>query len=146
MIHKLRRDQTTSFEVLFENTSGQYLIPVAWVIPNCAINNCVNCNQIHTRQFHLYKGVGCPTRMVKACNHTSDSLICQRQVIMAIAVSEVQKFATALCVFFTKMWKVVPRDNRLQVQFQFMLWVGVSPKLMTYTWAAKIPSQQLNLK
>ena len=74
------------------------------MIPNCAINNCVNCNQIHTRQFHLYKGVGCPTRMVKACNHTSDSLICQRQVIMAIA-SEAQKFATTLGVFFTKNLK-----------------------------------------
>ena len=145
MIHKLRRNQTTSFDALLKNTSGQYLIPVAWVIPNCAINNCVNCNQIHTRQFHLYKDVGCPTRTVKACNHTSDSLICQSQVIMAIE-SEVQKFATALGVFYIKIWKVLPRDKRLQVQFQFMLWIGVSPTMMTYTWAAKIPSQQLNLK
>ena len=70
------------------------------MIPNCAINNCVNCNQIHIRQFHLYKDVGCPTRMVKACNHTSDSLICQSHAVMAIAASEVQKFATALSVFF----------------------------------------------
>ena len=72
------------------------------MIPNCAINNCANCNQIHTRQFHLYKGVGCPTRMVKACNHMSDCLIRQSHAVMAIA-SEVEKFATALFVFFTKI-------------------------------------------
>ena len=146
MIHKLRRDQTTSFEALFENTSGQYLIPVAWVIPNCAINNCVNCNQIHIRQFHLYKDVGCPTRMVKACNHMSNGLICQSHTVMAIGNWEwsPKKIVTALSLRLER--QLNPRDMRLQVQFQFMLWVGVSPTMMTYTWAAKIPSQQLNLK